>query len=369
MKTKMIRKAVKLLLVLLVINFSLGNIVIAEEEKQDGYFTVVDKDTGKTVFMTSMVVHKGDEFLDENNKLYRVTKVKGDKGYAEFVKKVDLGKYFDAEGFVGKNANKRIGVYFTHNDESYEPTDGTDSVKGRGGIHKVGRVLEDTLEKKGIDTVVAEDVHLPHDTAAYKRSRRTASKLLRGGVDALIDIHRDGVPSAEYYAAKVAGNYVTQIKLVVGRQNPQRQVNDNFAKQIKAAADKLYPGLIKGIFYGRGNYNQDLAPRSIILEVGTYKNHRESAQRAIILFGNVLTAALYGRDAVKNQGPGGTAAPIQGERGASLRSLFLIILLAVTAGVLYIVISGGSWGEIKNKINKFAKEEFANLLGRRKNKK
>ena len=35
----------------------------------------------------------------------------------------------------------RVGVYMTHTDESYIPTDGTASKPGNGGILKVGNVL------------------------------------------------------------------------------------------------------------------------------------------------------------------------------------------------------------------------------------
>jgi len=365
---KIFKKTILLSIIIWVLFFSDA---FAEEEIMEGHFTVVEEKTGKMIFMTSMYVHVGDQFLDENNRLYEVKRIDGKKGYADFKEKIDLGNLFTAEGLLAKygiRTNQKIGVYFTHNDESYEPTDGSETIQGRGGIHKVGKILAAVLEKKGIQAIVSDNIHLPHDAAAYKRSRRTATSLLKKGLDALIDVHRDGIPSSEYYAEKVGGQWVTQIKLVVGRQNPQRQVNDNFAKQLKAAADKLYPGLIKGIFYAKGNYNQDLAPRSILVEVGTFKNHRESAERGVALFGNVVTAALYGEDALKNKGPGGTAAPIEGESSSTIKSLLLIMLLTVIAAVLYVVISGGSWEEIKSKINKFAKEEFANLLGRKKNK-
>lgn len=52
--------------------------------------------------------------------------------------------------------------------------------------------------------------------------------------------------------------------------------------------DEKCPGLSAGIFMGRGNYNQDLSPRSILVEVGTHTNSKEDAQRGIEMFAQVL---------------------------------------------------------------------------------
>ena len=62
----------------------------------------------------------------------------------------------------------------------------------------------------------------PHDAGAYDRSRRTAEELLQENPDALFDVHRDAVP-AEEYTAKVDGEQVAQIQLVVGQQTRIRQ--------------------------------------------------------------------------------------------------------------------------------------------------
>ena len=52
---------------------------------------------------------------------------------------------------------------------------------------------------------------------------------------------------------------MTKVQIVLGRTNPNLKANEAFAKQVKAVVDKKYPGLIKGIFYGDGKYNQDLS--------------------------------------------------------------------------------------------------------------
>lgn len=70
----------------------------------------------------------------------------------------------------------------------------------------------------------------------------------------------------EEYQGNVNGRPLAKTQLVVGRQNPQMNTVNNFAQQLKAIADNKYPGLVKGIFYGKGGYNQDIYPRSILIE-------------------------------------------------------------------------------------------------------
>ena len=56
------------------------------------------------------------------------------------------------------------------------------------------------------------------------------------------------------------------MRLVVGRQKANREANLDYSNLIMALADEEFPGLIKGIFNARGNYNQDMGPRMILLE-------------------------------------------------------------------------------------------------------
>ena len=184
-----------------------------------------------------------------------------------------------------------VGIYHTHNDESYIPSDGTASVNGRGGIHQVGDALGEQLARHGFRVVKSEALHLPHDRGAYRRSRRTAMKMLPKNPLVLLDVHRDATPP-EFYREVVKGQPVTQVRLVVGRENPFRRTNLAFARRLKAEADRAYPGLVKGIYYGRGDYNQDLGPRTLLIEVGAHTNSRLLAERGAALFASVLDRVL-----------------------------------------------------------------------------
>ena len=46
------------------------------------------------MFETARYVYGGDEYLNEDNKLYRVIEIEQDTGFAEFVEEIDLSEYF-----------------------------------------------------------------------------------------------------------------------------------------------------------------------------------------------------------------------------------------------------------------------------------
>ena len=45
------------------------------------------------------------------------------------------------------DSRKLIAMYVTHSDESYVPSDGTQSVNGQGGIYDVAREFRDALQQ------------------------------------------------------------------------------------------------------------------------------------------------------------------------------------------------------------------------------
>ena len=138
--------------------------------------------------------------------------------------------------------------------QNYVPTSGV--TETHGDIMEVGRALADALNNLGYNAVWSDNSHLPHDGEAYLRSRRTAVELMKHKPGTLIDVHRDATPP-EVYETEIEGKPTTKVRIVVGRQNENRETTLEYAKRIKAVADEKYPGIIEGIFDARGNYNQD----------------------------------------------------------------------------------------------------------------
>lgn len=352
---------------------NLPGLGVWENERDDGgYYTIVDEQ-GKIIDKMARFVYPGDELIASDNKQYRIDSVSDDRATAKLIAEDVLADYENMVKEVFKqpvpvqgNKQNLVAIYHTHSAESYVPTDGTDSLPGRGGIFKVGDSAAGQLETKGTKVDHSKRSHEPRDANAYRRSRRTAVELLKSGPAAIIDVHRDGIPDADFYEANISGNNATQIRLVVGRQNQNMQANLDFAKQVKAGMDQMYPGLIKSIFMAKGNYNQDLSPRSMLIEVGTHTNSRLQAETGAKLFADALPSIL-GIAATNQPGANRATPATRGDWSA----LWLVIGIALIGGAAFLLISTGSFKGAAEKIKQFSSSEWANFLGRipRKKKK
>ncbi len=328
-------------------------------------YTLVDE-SGATLTMRGGQIWPGDEYISGDDKWYRVVSV---DDAARVATAQYLGPAVDDNAartaFATKKGDsgdgkKLIAMYSTHSDESYVPDDGTASKWKGAGIYDVGDSLKAALEKRGIETVYSKETFLPHDADAYTRSRRTAEELLKQGPDALLDIHRDAVP-AEQYETEVNGEDISKVRLFVGRTNQNAAENKAFAQQIKAEADREYPGLIKDIFIGKGNYNQDLSPNSLLLEFGTHEIDKEKAQEATGYIAEVLDSVLFG-----------PAAKAEGARsarsGAVAKGIGWAVGLAALAAAVYALIATGSLRGAWDKIGRRASEMTGGLLGKKEDK-
>ena len=250
----------------------------------------------------------------------------------------------------------------------------------------MAKTFEDNLKEKGIDAVFSDEKHDPHDAGAYRRSRQTAVRLIKENmpVRAVFDIHRDAVPKS-HYIAKVNGQDMAKVRIVIGRRNQNRKANQELAYKIKAVADKAYPGLIKDIFLGRGSYNQELSPRSLLFEMGTFENSKEAVQKSTAYLADVIQKTMYGgnikdRSEQTDESKGGAAqgkdtrvAPIgrdtdgnKGGSGGRSGLAWLLVVVAIGAVGFLLISMGGK--ELKSRFRGSSGQEFSSFLGRKKKK-
>jgi len=370
----------------LVFTFLCSGLVWAEEERRDGYYTLVSE-SKKVLLKTALKIGAGDTFIDENNDEYEVTKIKGDQALAKLIKKgqkvsqiiwfkdalaaeiINFGTAFATQG----TASRPIAIYHTHSDESYIPSDGTFSKTDRGGIYKVGTALAGKYEELGAKVVQNMNIHNPHDGMAYERSRRTVVELLRKRPVTLFDVHRDAAPP-DAYRKVVKGQTISQVLFVIGNQNPNYQANLAYAKQLKEAANGKYPGLSKGILVTGGRFNQDLAPRKVLLEFGAHTNSRKSAERAAVMFADATKSTIVGRvttsagRVVENQPAPVSPQQKEQQNRAAGTSLIWWIIGLIAAGGAFLLMNEGSLDGIKARFRHLRNAEFTNFLGLEKKK-
>jgi stage II sporulation protein P len=340
------------------------------DERLDGLHYTLYTPEGAVLLQTGIMVTVGDEFVNEDNLHYRVVSVVGDRCQTillgTFSLEIETDPAHAGTGGGGATAaqapqSANIGVYHTHGDESYVPGDGVSSKRGLGGIGDVAQQLVAAARKTGLNVLYNSTHHYPHDSGAYRRSRRTVTALLRQGAGTLLDVHRDAAP-AEAYATTVEGKPTSRAMLIVGRSNPQMRTTLNFARSFKSTMDSKYPGLMRGIYFGRGAYNQDTSPRAILVEIGSHRTPKDQAIRTAGLIGGAM-ADILGVAAAP--GGGGDGVGVDGEGRAAWSNLGWIVLVVLLGAGAYLVYASGGWRQAGDKLRGFFKREFVSALAPR----
>lgn len=313
---------------------------------------------GKYLTSRAGEVYVDDEYIASDNGLYRIVSVEEGRATARYMGQESAGDVMSVvqAGAQGEGQPKRIAMYSTHSDESYQPSDGASSKMENAGIYDVGEALKENLEKKGIEVTYSQETFHPHDAGAYRRSRATAQQLLTQAPAALFDLHRDGIPDPDEYEKQVEGEDITMVRLLVGRSNPNTQANRAFARQIKATADEKYPGLIKDIYIGRGNYNQELYPKSLLLEFGTHTTSKEKAIKSTEYMADVIDEVLFGPGAEANQAR---------QQKAGGQGIIWLIVGAAGIALLYVLLSSGSLKNLGQKAGRGVSQLTGGLLGKK----
>ena len=363
----------KLCLIMALLIFLLCAPAHAEESYDDAsVYTLVDLN-GNPLTSHAGRVYVDDEYISSDNQLYVVVQVNDDTHTAIAAHTgeeppVDAAKAQEVFARAEEEQARRlICMYSTHSDESYVPTDGEASLLEDAGIYDVNEAFKKELEKLGIEVILDETSHLPHDAKAYSRSRRTAEELLKQSPDALLDIHRDGIPDKSEYETEVDGEETSKVRLLVGRSNPSADANREFAKEIKAVADEKYDGLIKDIFIGKGNYNQELYPKAILLEFGTHTLDKDLVLNSTPMMADVLSTVLYGSSAQAAPETDDTENDRE-ENKAGVSGIVWLIVIAVIGGLTYALISTGTLSNLGEKIRRGANEMTGGALGKKKNR-
>jgi stage II sporulation protein P len=183
-------------------------------------------------------------------------------------------------------------------------------------------------------------------------------RLLKNNPVAMIDVHRDGIPDANYYRKTISNEDVAQLRLVIGRQNPNMSANLDFAKKMMAYSNKVHPKIVKEIFIGKGNYNQDLMPTAMLIEAGTHVNSKQEAENGVALFADSIPTVL----GITTGAPTGNATG-GGTAGGAWKALAWILGLTIVGGGAFLLISSGGIKQAKSRLSSYIGREFTGFMG------
>lgn len=332
----------------------------AHSETDERVYTLFDED-GNHLTARLGRMYKGDEYISGDNILYEIVQTDDESGKAT-ARRIGNEPEDAYEAMTALSEDNRlICMYSTHSDESYIPGDGDYTLMENAGIYDVGEAFEKHLEELGFEVEYSKETFLPHDAGAYRRSRAVAEDYAGRMPAAIIDIHRDGIKREEYETT-VKGEETSKIRLFVGKSNQNSKENRAFAKKLKAVADEKYPGLIKDIYIGKGNYNQDLYPKAILLEFGTHEMDKNLVIDSTEYMAGVVNIALGGEKGNVR------AAETKEERKAAFGGIGLVIAVAIIAVIVFALLAAGSFKGAGAKIKRNADEMTGGLFKGNKNK-
>ena len=148
--------------------------------------------------------------------------------------------------------------------------------------------------------------------------------------------------------------------------NQHSAVNREFAKEIKQVADRQYPGLVKDIFIGKGNYNQDLSPNAILLEFGTHTIDKDRVLASTEMMADVVSTTLYGEET-------GSAKPEKQPEKAKDKGAFsgiaAIVIFVIVGIAVFAFAQTGSGKGMKEKLSRNLSEMTGGMLGKKPDKK
>ncbi|ABB15855.1 MULTISPECIES: stage II sporulation protein P [Carboxydothermus] len=192
-----------------------------------------------------------------------------------------------------------VGIFCTHAGESYEGDGGRERApKGeKGEVLDVARELSQKLEEKGIKTILIEKVHDTDYNRSYSEAKKTVLDLLAiKSLKLLVDVHRDSEASPRYRTVNVMGEELAPIIFVIGKgerlPQPHWQENELVTKKIIAETETIYPGLIRGIRYKSGRFNQHLSSHLVLVEIGNVSNSLVQAKKSADLLAEGIARYL-----------------------------------------------------------------------------
>lgn len=197
------------------------------------------------------------------------------------------------------NKNPSVIIYHTHSTESYEPytEDNFHTEKERGSVREVGEIMTAELNDLGIGVVHDKTIHdRPSYNQSYDRSLETILALRKKYPSAkyIIDLHRDAAAYAGNVGktTKINNETVAKFSLVVGQNNANFNELMSHAKKISDKAESMYSGFGGKIIEKTYRYNEYVADKYLLLEIGNNKNNIKEVDRTAKYFAHVLAKVI-----------------------------------------------------------------------------
>lgn len=208
------------------------------------------------------------------------------------------------------NGEAAVLVIHTHATESYAPADGKITAdenfrdpSPENNMISVGSAFVEILEGKGISAYHCKEMFDAESYIdAYARSAAAVKRYLteHPKIKYVIDIHRDAVIRADGTVIRTDGGEGAQLMLVCGTDEmgadfPKWEKNFAFSGEYQRMLSEKYPKSVRHMNLRSASFNQQLAERYLLLEVGSCGNSLEEAKAAARKAAEVFCELITGR--------------------------------------------------------------------------
>ncbi|RED65689.1 stage II sporulation protein P [Cohnella lupini] len=205
------------------------------------------------------------------------------------------------------DGRKVVFIYHSHNRESWYPelkSENKDPNSDSVNVTLVGKRLANKLESYGVGSSHSSKDYPTSISGynwnySYKYSLQTVQQALASNkqLKFFFDIHRDS-QRRKKTTATIRGKDYAQVYFIIGHRNPNWRENEEFANQIHERLEKEYKGLSRGVWgktaaNGNGEYNQSVAPDSVLLEIGGVDNTLEECYRTADALAKIISELYW----------------------------------------------------------------------------
>ncbi len=236
-------------------------------------------------------------------------------GYAPDVEALlDLKLGSGGVQYLSSTSAPTVLIVHTHGTEAYSasgaisyPGDAREIARSediKENVVSVGALMARVLNEKGINTLHCT---VMHDSVQYKDSYARAEQTIRQymekypSIKLVIDLHRDSIvkSSGELVrpVTRVGDKTAAQVMCVVGSdwgggECPRWQNNLSLALKLRQILNGEYLNLCRPTNLRAQSFNQELAPYSLLIEIGSSGNSLEEAALSAILTADALAQLI-----------------------------------------------------------------------------
>ena len=236
-------------------------------------------------------------------------------GYSPDISKLLEGTLGDDSGATLMTNSKAplVLIVHTHGTEAYSQDGALYQEEGKEigrssdtskNVVAVGKIISDILNQNGIPTAHCT---VMHDSVQYKDSYARAEETIKRYLDEfpsirlVIDLHRDSIvrSSGEIVrpVTEINGEAVAQVMCVVGSDwagdsHDDWEKNLALALKLRELLNQEKGNLCRPVYLKGNTYNQEIAPYSLLLEVGSSGNSLEEACRSAEIIAEKLCVLI-----------------------------------------------------------------------------